>query len=249
MNNIYYVYEWYIEETGEVFHVGKGKLDRYKSIKGRNKYFLRIYKKYKCNSRIYADKLSEEEAYSLEIERIKQLKKINQAKTNFHVGGKGGDTFKYLPKEDLDDIKNKISKHDKHKWKDPIIREKMTNSIAESRKNPEVIRRISEGTKKGMYKPEVRRKHLDKIGKPVTFIHNNEIINFETKTQYIEYFKIKYDACSRIPEQILKNGIYNPSRITKKNKKFECLIGARAYINKDLAKSVETMGDECNPVE
>lgn len=34
--NIYYVYIWFVKETGEVFYVGKGHGDRYKTMKKRS---------------------------------------------------------------------------------------------------------------------------------------------------------------------------------------------------------------------
>lgn len=40
--NDYYVYEWFIEDSGEVFYVGKGRKQRYKTLKGRNKKFNEI---------------------------------------------------------------------------------------------------------------------------------------------------------------------------------------------------------------
>ena len=36
---MFYVYEWYIVETGEIFYVGKGCKNRYKSTCHRNRLF------------------------------------------------------------------------------------------------------------------------------------------------------------------------------------------------------------------
>lgn len=38
MNN-YYIYEWFIVDTDEVFYVGKGKERRAETVSGRNKFF------------------------------------------------------------------------------------------------------------------------------------------------------------------------------------------------------------------
>ena len=35
---MYYVYEWYVKETGEIFYVGKGTKNRYK-VKKHNRFF------------------------------------------------------------------------------------------------------------------------------------------------------------------------------------------------------------------
>ena len=42
---MFYVYEWYIVETGEIFYVGKGSGNRVTSMKDRNEYFKNIRKK------------------------------------------------------------------------------------------------------------------------------------------------------------------------------------------------------------
>lgn len=46
MENNFYVYIWFLKETNEVFYVGKGKNNRYKSLSSRNSYFLNIIHKY-----------------------------------------------------------------------------------------------------------------------------------------------------------------------------------------------------------
>jgi hypothetical protein len=56
----YYVYEWFIVDTNEVFYVGKGKNKRYKQLK-KNKYFMDMYNTHKCDVRIVFDKMTEYE--------------------------------------------------------------------------------------------------------------------------------------------------------------------------------------------
>lgn len=96
MNN-FYVYEWFIKNTGEVFYVGKGTGKRYLKTSQRNNYFLNIINKYECSVKFYKQHLTQEESWEIEKQRIAQLKRIGQAKANFHVGGRGGDTG-YRPK-------------------------------------------------------------------------------------------------------------------------------------------------------
>lgn len=52
IENIFYVYEWYIVDTNEVFYVGKGKKDRYKNLHSRNKFFLDMLRTHNCDVRI-----------------------------------------------------------------------------------------------------------------------------------------------------------------------------------------------------
>lgn len=99
MSNEFYVYEWFRKDNGKVFHVGKGKGNRRYNVINRNEYFKRIVDKYECDVRIYKSDLTEEEAWELEKDRIKELKSIGQAQTNFHIGGNGGDTFSHKPQE------------------------------------------------------------------------------------------------------------------------------------------------------
>lgn len=52
MENRFYVYEWYIVETGEVFYVGKGTGNRALSSKSRDVLFEKIRKFYKTSYRL-----------------------------------------------------------------------------------------------------------------------------------------------------------------------------------------------------
>ena len=106
MSNEYYVYQWYHFEYGykHVFHVGKGKNDRYISLGGRNKYFLRVIKKYCCNVEKIVTNISEDDAFKIEKSLIYNYWDVNQCETNFHEGGKGGNTTSRLP----DKVKNEI---------------------------------------------------------------------------------------------------------------------------------------------
>lgn len=49
---MFYVYEWFIIDTNEIFYVGKGCKDRYKDTRSRNKMFNEFYKRFNCNTRI-----------------------------------------------------------------------------------------------------------------------------------------------------------------------------------------------------
>lgn len=90
---MFYVYEWYIVNTNEVFYVGKGCRSRYKSTKSRNKLFLDYIKRYNCEVRIIKYFDNELDALDYEHKKICELKKINQCKCNLDNGGTGGVEF------------------------------------------------------------------------------------------------------------------------------------------------------------
>lgn len=95
---IFYVYAWYFKDTNEIFHIGKGKGNRYlDEVNHRNSYFKSILAKYRNNVdvKILVDKLTEQDALLKERELIKSYKEIGQCKTNLHEGGCGGNTGKY----------------------------------------------------------------------------------------------------------------------------------------------------------
>ncbi|CAH2466771.1 MULTISPECIES: hypothetical protein [Bacillus cereus group] len=66
-HNDYYVYEWFVTNTNEVFYVGKGRSKRYKD-KNRDDIFKNIQEKLSVDTRIVYSNLSEEESLEKESE-------------------------------------------------------------------------------------------------------------------------------------------------------------------------------------
>jgi hypothetical protein len=89
MDRTFYVYEWFIVDSLEVFYVGKGTGVRRFETHNRNRWFNNILKKYECAVRIVKQSLTNEEACELEIERIAELKAKGWAKCNLTAGGTG----------------------------------------------------------------------------------------------------------------------------------------------------------------
>lgn len=90
---MFYVYEWFIVDTNEIFYVGKGAKKRYLQTTKRNKIFNNYLKSANCNSRIIKTFQTEQEAFEYEHARIIELKAMNQAKANLDNGGNGGVNF------------------------------------------------------------------------------------------------------------------------------------------------------------
>lgn len=90
---MFYIYEWYIKDTGEVIYVGKGSKKRYLS-KQHNNTFKEFIKRFNCESRIIEYFEDEQIAYKKEFERINELKEIGQCVCNKCIGGNGGGASK-----------------------------------------------------------------------------------------------------------------------------------------------------------
>ena len=88
---MYYVYEWFIVETGEIIYVGKGTRNRYK-VRKHNKFFNDMIRRYNCASRIVKEFESEVDAFEYEYIRVRELKESGQCVCNIHDGGFGGST-------------------------------------------------------------------------------------------------------------------------------------------------------------
>lgn len=118
---VYYVYIWYIEETNEVFYVGKGKDKRYKQTSGRNKFFTDMCTTHNCSvKKIYED-LTEAEAFQKEQETIKWYRENTDYRlTNQTDGGEGSSGW-----EPSEEFKEKQSQIHKERWQDGEFREKM----------------------------------------------------------------------------------------------------------------------------
>lgn len=83
-DRVYYVYEWFIKETNQIFYIGKGKGNRYKQDKS-NPYFLSIKSHYDCDVRIVKKNLTEYEALILEEELFSLREKEGHILTNVIV--------------------------------------------------------------------------------------------------------------------------------------------------------------------
>ena len=86
---MYYVYEWFIVETGEVIYVGKGTGRRYK-VRKHNRLFNEMIRRFECDSRIVKEFGTEREAFEFEFVRINEMHERGQCVCNIHNGGYGG---------------------------------------------------------------------------------------------------------------------------------------------------------------
>lgn len=240
---MYYVYEWIIDDTNEVFYVGKGILSRTTELTGRNKRFLHIVSTNKCSSRIVKCFTDEDAAYQYEIERIEYWKNKGQASANIAMGGRFGNTLKYMTDEELLQFKTKVGRKTLETNQDEQYFEKWKQKMSDINKQPEHRKKVSESTKKAMWDVDIRKRFMEARCVPVRLIFDETDITFEVLQHCIDYCSEKFNISQRLVRKILESEQpYIAKRKTHKH--------INGLIIKRLSdESVETKGDECNPVE
>lgn len=84
----YYVYAWYIKETNEIFYIGKGTGNRYRTRKRENKYFMKVAGSHECVPRILYNNLDEKTAFEIEKREIAFFREFgHRPLTNVLDGG------------------------------------------------------------------------------------------------------------------------------------------------------------------
>lgn len=100
----FYVYEWFIKNTYEIFYVGKGRGNRYKEFHERAYEAEKIRKMYDTDVRFVGTGLTEEQALELETQEMARiLNETNDRLTNritplFAIRGNGYDRSPNTPK-------------------------------------------------------------------------------------------------------------------------------------------------------
>ena len=226
-DNKFYVYEWYIINTGEVFYVGKGTGNRYKRLIGRNYFFQCMYDTHDCNVRKIYENLTEQEAFEKEIEIIKYYKEnTNYRLTNQTDGGEG--TSGWKPSKEF---RKKQSEIHKKQWKDDDFRNMMLsirqdeNGVYKSEEFRNKISEIVKGENNPNYQnywTDEQKENLRRIQKlnPLYKNENNpnskKIVCIETGEIFdcikyaLEKYEIKNEASISVA---LKNPIRTASKM------------------------------------
>lgn len=145
----FYVYTYVINDTNEVFYVGKGKGDR--AYKGkRNKFCEDMKATHDWKVVIIKNNLVEEEAFILEAERIEYYRTKGFRLTNQTTGGDG--ISGYIMTEE---VKEKISISSKERWKDNRFSEKQIwhrrHGVYQSVEFKMKLSQVTKGEKNGNY--------------------------------------------------------------------------------------------------
>lgn len=130
---MFYVYEWFIVETGEIIYVGKGTGRRYR-VRKHNRFFNNMIKRFNCDSRIVRYFESETDAFQYEHDRVEELKQLGQCVCNIYGGGLGGTTAWWTEEK-----RTYYSEHNAMKSADQRRRMSTNNPM----KNPEISKAVA----------------------------------------------------------------------------------------------------------
>lgn len=136
---MFYVYEWYNKNTGEIFYVGKGTRNRVNHINKRNVLFKMYYTFNPCLNRILKYFENEEDALNFEHDRIIYLKRLNQCSCNLDDGGKGGLKIVWT-----DEMRKYKSEYNPMKRSEQKLRMSFNNPM----KNIETVRKVAKSKSK-----------------------------------------------------------------------------------------------------
>lgn len=157
---MFYVYEWYVIKTNEIFYVGKGSKKRYLCLSKRSKLFKFYIENFKCKSRIVKYYETEDEAFIGEHQRIVELKAIGQAKCNIDLGGKGGAVKDWSDEKREFYSKNNIMKASEQKERmknnNPMKSKEISEKVAVQRRKAVIINGVMY---KGVLEAERQTKH------------------------------------------------------------------------------------------
>lgn len=245
---MFYVYKWYIEETNEIFYIGKGTKDRYKQTKKRNKLFLNIYNNNKCKNEIIQHFENEIEAFEKEHELICYYKSIGQCKCNLDNGGKGGVNYTWTP-----EMREYYSKY--NVMKNENQRKRM--SISNPMKNPDIAKKVGEKISRPFYIGNKLYKNLKEAAKEYNVA--DTAISYWLKKKYNRYDEICYyeneekpkiDIAKKRKENygntiIYKNKEYNTQKELAKelNITETCLIRWISLGYDDVGNEIRIKGD------
>lgn len=146
----FYIYRWIRLDTNQPFYVGKGKGNRFKIKNNRSEYFKRILNKVECKTEIFIKNLTEDIAFTKEMEFIKLYKIHSLCEANLTNGGEGCSGMIHSEKS-----KNKSSVSNKTTYtKNPDIAKKISKHLKDLHaNNPELKKILNEKRMRAVSKP------------------------------------------------------------------------------------------------
>ena len=239
----FYIYKWFITETGFVFYIGKGKDNRYKSMKKRNPYFLNIVKKYNCDVEIIEYCENEEIAFEKEKQYIKDFKEKGMATANFHEGGLGGDVFKYADAKTKEKFRKKMTQINRERCQSEAFKENARKNMTKRYEDPKEREKQAEH-QRVVWTEEKRQQQSQlikekakidnfheraskKMQKKCMFQFKDTKILFDSRKQALQYIKETYDIV--FARKVEQDMLYNKTPYVAYHKEKRHLDGMLLY--------------------
>lgn len=217
----YYVYEWFVKETGEIIYVGKGTNNRYK-VKKHNRFFNDFINRFECESRIIKHFETEKEAFDYEFERVFELKLKGQCVCNINKGGSGGTTNCWNEERRKKYSQKNVMKSENQR-KRMSLNNPMKNPLIAQKTNSQKKRKVCIGEKIYDGLSDVAKEY----GVDVT------AITYWLKRGYARNFEPCYYYGNPKPEVVLRNHKTNCKPVVLDGKTFESVKEAAKSINTD----------------
>lgn len=199
---MFYVYEHWRTDKDEPFYVGKGKAGRAYNMSKRNRHHKAIVAKlyregFAVEIRIVASNLSEEEAFSLEIKKIKSWREMGIDLANLALGGGTNAGFKLSEKqkkqigEQKRNNKYRLGAVLSEETKDKIRKAHQGKPLSEQHK-----KKLSEKLL-GKNNPFYGKKHSKETGKKIAEANRNRVWSKESRDKLIKSLKARPKAENR----------------------------------------------------
>lgn len=170
-----YVYGHYKADTDELFYIGKGTGKRAWSNGNRNTYWHNVVNKHGYTVRILENGLTDEDAFSKEIELINEHK---STLVNIAEGGIGHTSKTAKEVMSRPGMKKLLSDKSKELWKDPEYRQKTLAAFTD-----EYIERVTNSNKKTWSDPVLLEEHSKRTKKLWENPEYHKVISEKTKAQ------------------------------------------------------------------
>ena len=226
---MFYVYEWFVKESGEVFYVGKGTKNRYK-VKKHNKFFNDFITRYECESRIIKAFDNEQDAFAYEFERVNELKARGQCVCNIYQGGLGGTTSWWTDEMRVNYSKNNVMKSEKQ-------RKRMSEN--NPMKNKEVSEKVKKKNKRKVCIGEKVYDGVIDVAKEYGI--GDTAIQYWLQRGYSSDLKPCYYYGEKVPEIKLKNHITNTKKVYVDDVLFNTVKEAAKSINTDPSVLIKAL--------
>lgn len=226
---MFYVYEWFVKESGEVFYVGKGTKNRYK-VKKHNKFFNDFIKRYDCDSRIIKTFEREQDAFAYEFERVNELKAIGQCVCNIYQGGLGGTTSWWT-----DEMRDIYSKKNVMKSEEQRKRMSKNNPM----KNKEIAQKVNKKNKRKVCVGDNVYDGVIDVAK--VYGIRDTAIQYWIQRGYSSDFKPCYYYGEDVPQIKLRNHITNTKKVYIDGILFDTVKEAAQSINTDPSVLVRAL--------